>query len=75
MSCIVIMLDTPYVDSKSTKKKILFNLDATFTIIFMVEMSLRIIAVGLLFKDADEAGGPCENKQLVKLGTMSSSFS
>lgn len=75
MSCIVIMLDTAYVDQKSTKKKILYNCDGVFTIIFMIEMFLRIISDGLIFSDREDSHNHFKKKTIMKFSSISSSSS
>ena len=49
LSSVVMCLDTPLLDEDSVLKIILFWLDVVFTLLFMVEAALKIIAMGFFY--------------------------
>jgi hypothetical protein len=53
-SCIVLLLDNDYIDPNSTYSKVLSIFDDVFSILFFIEMLLKIIAYGFIFDQKKE---------------------
>jgi hypothetical protein len=54
MNCVLLCLDTPWVDPDGDLFSIIQGLNIAFSIIFLIESMLKIIAYGLFFRAKDE---------------------
>ena len=70
LSCIIIVVQTNYVDPKSQKGRTLRIIDSIFIWLFVVENFLKIIAYGFIFDNYKEIGDPSQMKISEKLEQM-----
>jgi len=69
-SCIVIVMQTSYLDPESSKANTLKIIDSVFIWLFLVENLMKIIAYGFIFDNYKALGDPSEMKMSEKLEQM-----
>ena len=72
LSCFCLMLDTPYVNPKSKKKKVLHIFEGLSLIFFCLETLIKIIANGLFIPDKNKFPKKTFFKTILDLNSISS---
>ena len=72
LSCFCLMIDTPYVNPKSKKKKVLHIFEGLSLIFFCLETLIKIIANGLFIPDKNKFQKKTFFKTILDLNSLSS---